>query len=107
MNIALALSLMLAAQTAPRRDLPATIEALRDVTVGGGVHVRGTLSVFGPDSDEFVIKKGERFQMVAIYREGQCRIRFKKIERDIASCHWLEGFGDAEADVFKVVSGHL
>jgi hypothetical protein len=37
--------------------------------------------------DEFVIKKGERFQMIEIHG-------------DLGSCVWLEGFRDSQADVF-------
>jgi hypothetical protein len=107
LNVALVLGLTLAAQTNPSWRLPATIEALRDVTVGRGPHERTRLTIFGDDSGEFVIKKGERFQMVAIYSEGECRIRFQKMERDISSCYWLEGFADQEPDVFRVVSGHI
>ena len=107
MNLSLALifGLTLAAQTDPLWRVPVTIEALRDVTVGRGPVARTRLSITGDDSDEFIIKKGERFQMVAIYREGQCRIRFKTMERDISSCYWLEEFSDQEPDVFKVISG--
>src|SRR5262249_42410280 len=48
-------------QTNPNWHLPATIEALRDVKAGRGPYERGKL---GLDADEFVIKKGERFQMI-------------------------------------------
>jgi hypothetical protein len=92
------------ARTNPNWRLPATIEVLRDVKAGRGPYERGKLDL---DSDEFVIKKGERFQMVEIYAEGGCRIRFKQMEWDLGSCQWLEGFRDSEADFFKVVSGRI
>ena len=104
-RLAFALGLTLVAQTNPSWRLPATIEAQRDVTVGRGQVERTRLAIFGADFDEFVIKKGQRFQMVAVYGEGECRIRFHKMERDISSCYWLEGFADQEPDIFKVISG--
>ena len=61
LSLALVLGLTLAAQTDPLRRLPATIEVLRDVTVGRGPDSRTRLTVTGDDSDEFIIKKGERF----------------------------------------------
>jgi hypothetical protein len=91
-------------QTNPNWRLPATIEVLRDVKAGRGPYERGTL---GLDSDEFVIKKGDQFQMVEIHAEGGCRIRFKQTEYDLGSCYWLEGFGDSQTDIFKVVSGRI
>jgi hypothetical protein len=92
------------AQTNPNWQLPATIEVLRDVKAGRGSYERGRL---GLDSDEFVIKKGDRFQMIEIHAEGGCRIRLKQAEYDLASCFWLEGFTDSQADFFKVVSGRI
>ena len=53
------------------------------------------------------IRRGERFQMIKIYTEGGCRIRFKREEYDVQSCHWLEGFRDPEADIYRVISGHI
>jgi hypothetical protein len=99
-------SVMLAVlgQANPNWRLPATLETLRDVKVGRGPHERGKLDT---DSDEFVIKKGERLQMVAIHSEGGCRIRFRGTEYDVGSCYWLEGFADSEADIFKVISGRV
>jgi hypothetical protein len=106
-SLVLAFALLLAAPSDLPWRLPATIEVQRDVEVGRGPYVRGTLSMFGPDLEGFVIKKAERFQMVKIYEEGGCRIRFHEMERDISSCYWVEGFADPESDIFKVISGHL
>src|SRR5882672_7034772 len=92
------------AQTNPNWRLPATIEVLRDVKAGRGPYERGKL---GLDSDEFVIKKGDRFQMIEIHAEGGCRISVKQTEYDLGSCYWLEGFRDSQTDIFKVVSGRL
>jgi len=100
----LAVALAAQAQTNPNWQLPATIEALRDVKAGRGPYERGKL---GLDADEFVIKKGERFQMIEIHGEGGCRIRVKQAEYDLGSCYWLEGFADSETDIFKVVSGRI
>jgi hypothetical protein len=95
--------LMLAVQSPWR--LPATIEALRDVEAGPYNARREQRGVLYTDR-VFKIRKGERFQMVKVYSEGSCRIRFKSKEYDVSSCHWLEGFTDQEADIYKVISGH-
>jgi hypothetical protein len=92
------------AQSNPNWRLPATIGVLQDVKAGRGPYERGKL---GLDSDDFVIKKGEQFQMIAIHAEGGCRIRVKRTEYDLGSCYWLEGFRDSETDIFKVVSGRI
>jgi hypothetical protein len=109
MNIAVvfAFGWMLAAQN-PYWRLPAIVEALRDVEVHPLIdptlgEQRGVLY----SGETFQIRKGERFQMIKIYGEGGCRIRFKNREHDVSSCHWLEGFSDPEADIYKVISGHV
>lgn len=85
--------------------LPVTIEALRDVlalSAEKGSQKRGVLYVGGGNS--FTIKKGERFLMVKVYAEGECRIQFESREYDVSSCPWMDGFTDHQEDVFKVVS---
>ena len=37
--------------------------------------------------------------------EGECRIKFEKMEYDVTPCPWLDGSIDHQEDVFKVVSG--
>jgi hypothetical protein len=86
--------------------LPATIEALQDVpaqSVEPPHQLRGVLYVSGGRS--FTIAKGQRFLMVRVYGEGECRIKFENREYDVSSCPWLDGFTDHQEDVFKVVSG--
>ena len=91
----------------PGWHLPVTIEVTRDVeirpTLGAAHEARGTLYSWNRGSSKPVlIKTGERFQMVKIYYEGQCRIRFKNRDYDVTSCHWLPGFTDPEADIYLV-----
>jgi len=52
------------AQTKPNWRLPATIEVMRDVKAGRGPYERGKLDL---DADDFVIKKGDHFQMIEIH----------------------------------------
>ena len=84
--------------------LPVTIEATRDVLAhaedSDGQH-RGILYI--SSGDPVSIKKGQRFQMIKIYSEGECRIRFGKKEYDVSSCPWLDGFTDHQTDIFRVV----
>jgi len=92
----------------PGWHLPVTIEVTRDVevkpTLGVSHEARGTLYSWNlPSSKPVLIKSGERFQMVKIYFEGGCRIRFKSGNYDVTSCHWLLGFADAEADIYRVL----
>ena len=63
--------------------------------------VRGTLYA-GRNTEPFVIRKGEAFQMIAAGGESGCRIRFDKREHDLSSCPWLEGFTDHWTDIFEV-----
>lgn len=84
-------------------QLPVTIEALQDVPVradGGSRQVRGVINA--AVSEPFTVKKGQRFQMVAILEEGGCRIEFETRQFDVSSCPWLDGFRDHQADVFAV-----
>ncbi len=98
---------MLVSAEQSRWHLPVTIEVTRDVDVKSSEgragdssgQLRGTL--YG--SKEFRIRRGERFQMVKIYTEGECRIRFKKREYDLSSCYWLDGFTDHQSDIFRII----
>ena len=65
--------------------------------------MRGVLYLSGGRS--FTIAKGQRFLMVKVYDEGECRIKFENREYDVGSCPWLDGFRDHQEDIFKVVSG--
>ena len=94
-------ALIFAAGDQSRWHLPVTIEVARDVDVrsserqsdGRYGQLRGTLY----SSEAFRIKKGQRFQMVKIYGEGECRIRFQEKEYDLGSWPWLDGFRDQPA----------
>jgi hypothetical protein len=95
-------------RTIPGWHLPVTIEVTRDVEVKSSASLtheaRGTLYTWTRHSPpSFWIKRGERFQMVKIYYEGECRIRFKDKEYGLSSCHWLPGFRDAESDIYHVL----
>jgi protocatechuate 3,4-dioxygenase beta subunit len=84
-------------------QLPVTIEAAKDVPArldDGGTGQRGILYISG---GPFVIKKGQRFQMVGIYPEGRCRILLEKKEYYVSSCPWLDGFADHQADIFRII----
>jgi hypothetical protein len=97
------------ARSIPGWHLPVAIEVARDVevkpTLGVSHEARGSLySSNRASSKPVLIKSGERFQMVKIYSEGQCRIRFKNRDYDVTSCHWLPGFSDPEADIYLVLT---
>jgi hypothetical protein len=97
--------LVLSASTQATWRLPATIEALQDVPVQSvqpSRQLRGVLYVAGEGT--FTIKRGQRFLMVKVYDEGECRIKFEKREYNVSSCPWLDGFTDHQEDVFKVAS---
>ena len=65
---------------------------------------RGKLSLADVGAKPFRLRKGQRFQMIAIDREGSCRIRFGKREYGLTSCPWLEGFTDHQSDIFRVIA---
>ena len=96
---------MLVAGAQSQWHLPVTIEVTQDVDVksserrphGSFGQVRGRLYA----SKAFRIRKGQRFQMVKIYAEGECRIRFQRKEYDLTSCPWLDGFADHQSDIFR------
>jgi hypothetical protein len=103
--IAIVWTAVTSAQTAVR--LPVTIEAAKDVPArldDGTTQRRGTLYVSG---GPFLIKKGQRFQMVRIYSEGQCRILLEKKEYYVSSCPWLDGFADHQTDIFRIIPAAL
>ena len=89
-------------------SLPITIEVTQDVPVktterkanGSYGQERGTLY----SGVALMIPKGERFQMVQMLREGSCRIAFRGAEHLLASCPWVPGFTDNQADIFRIVA---
>ena len=90
--------------TQNRLRLPITIEVLRDVPAHKDdqpSQQRGVLYASTPKP--FTIRKGQRFLMIKVYSEGECRIEFEKRQYDVASCPWLDGFADHQSDIFKVV----
>jgi len=87
--------------------LPVTIEVKKDVEVTHNYlnyEPRGKLYFDGRDGKPFVLKKGQRFQMVEIGQEGGCRIKVGEMEYGITSCPWLKGFADHQTDLFRVVA---
>ena len=109
LTLCIALVAICAGQSTAGWLLPATIEALRDVPVYVKEipgQQRGVLYISDSKSlKPFTIKKGQRFQMLRILREDECRIRFEKNDYLVSSCPWLDGFTDHQTDVFSVVSG--
>ena len=103
----LAVGWMLAAPAQSDRRLPVTIQVMQDVDVktserrpdGSVGQERGSLY----SSKAFRIKKGQRFQMIKLLGEGECRIQFEKKIYDLSSCPWLEGFTDHEKDIYKII----
>ncbi|AMW06133.1 hypothetical protein [Gemmatimonas phototrophica] len=79
------------------------MRVLQDVPVQRlslGLQRRGVL--YGDTA--LVIRKGERFDMVAQTQEGGCRIRYAARVIELASCPWLPGFSDPERDFYEIVS---
>jgi hypothetical protein len=110
--IAVSLTVVAPLQTGWR--MPATIEVTQDVEVRHlsrsdllSGEPRGVLLLGGGQAElkAFQIKKGQTFQMLAIFTEGECRIKFGNDECVITSCPWLDGFRDHQADIFRVTSG--
>jgi hypothetical protein len=84
------------------QTVPITIEVTKDVPVSPRyctVGQRGTLCT----NSEFVIGKGQRFQMVEKLSEGECWIEFQGSRHLLQSCWWMPGFTDNQADVFVIV----
>lgn len=108
MKIVMLIALLnLPAQVLNTTRLPVTIEVKQDVEVTHNslnYEPRGKLYFDSRDGKPFVLKKGQRFQMVGMGQEGGCRIRVGEKEYGITSCHWLDGFADHQTDLFRVVS---
>jgi hypothetical protein len=41
--------------------------------------------------------------MVAMSREGGCRIEFEEALYELISCPWVPGFTDNQEDVYRIV----
>jgi hypothetical protein len=107
-SIGLAMIATVATIGQARWRLPATIEAVQDVStrsVETAGQARGVLYVGRGNS--FTIKKGEHFLMVKIATEGGCRIEYEKRQYNVSSCPWLDGFRDHQEDFFKIVAGRI
>jgi hypothetical protein len=92
-----------------RSPNPTTIEVLKDVRVMNNTKPdesgdRAVLYIYSEKVKEFELKKGQRFVMTKMLEEGGCLIRINKKEYGISSCHWLEGFSDHRADIFRIVA---
>ena len=102
----IALSLILSFPAQIAGPFPVTIEVKRNVEIThstGPYESRGTLCLADVKAKAFRLNKGQRFQMVQAGNEGSCRIRFSGHEYSITSCPWLDGFGDHQTDVFRIV----
>jgi hypothetical protein len=88
--------------------LPITIEVKQDVEVRRWDfrrrEARGTLYLGEPDTSEFSLRRGQRFQVVKIEGEGQCWIRVLGKKHLLMSCPWFEDYSDHQNDVFEMVS---
>jgi hypothetical protein len=106
----IALSLIFAQRSHMLRT-PALIQALQDVHVGGDASRSNIHFLRVPTPNRplvpFLIKKGERFEMLKDLGNGHCRIRFRKRVEDVMNCYWLPGYSDQHSDVFKVLTGFL
>jgi len=84
------------------KSLPITIEVKQDVPASRNHCTdsqRGTLC----SGAEFTIRTGQRFQMIEMLHEGECRVEFEGSRYQLASCPWMPGFRDSQADVFEIV----
>jgi hypothetical protein len=84
------------------QSVPITIEVTKDVPASPRYCAsgqRGTLCT----GAEFVVAKGQRFQMVEKLSEGECWIMFSGVRYLLQSCWWMPGFRDNQADVFVIV----
>ena len=82
--------------------LPVIIEVMKDVSGLDGSHAwqkKGNLY----SNRAFRINKGERFQMIEVIGEGECKIRYRENEYHLSSCPWLPGFTDHQSETFLVV----
>jgi hypothetical protein len=103
-----------AVQAQTRWQLPATIQALQDVSVEpypqhppvSAKRPRDVIYI-GRAEKGFKIKKGETFQMTKILPESNCAFRFKGHTYETSYCYWLDGFADHHSDVFVVTKGRI
>lgn len=65
---------------------------------------KGKLYLAEPNAKEFLIKKGQRFDVTQVGDEGGCTVRVQKRSFELTSCPWLDGFVDHQAETFQVVS---
>jgi len=103
----IALLIIFSAPTQVAGHLPVTVEVKRDVEVTHNTEShesRGKLYLDDVKAKAFWLRKGQRFQMVETGQEGSCRIRFRGKEYGLTSCPWLDGFGDHQSDVFRIVT---
>ena len=103
-TIALLMIFSVSAQAS--EHLPLTIEVQKDVEVTEAYsqESRGKFHLDDVKAQGFLLRKGQRFQMVKIGQEGSCRITFEGKEYGLTSCPWLEGFRDHQIDVFSIVT---
>jgi hypothetical protein len=109
--IVFVLSLTFQIKPEPRTPPPlVTIKVTQDVSLEPyqrdkeEKHVRGVLQFFH-GGKQVTIRRGQTFQVVSNVgqMEGGCRIRFQKVDYEIASCFWRQGFADHQSDIFVIV----
>jgi hypothetical protein len=83
-------------------SVPITIEVSQDTPVGPAycayMHPK-TLCT----RTEFTIERGQRFRMIEMLHEGECRIEFQGAEYQVSSCPWTPGFRSGLSDGFVIV----
>jgi len=87
--------------------VPITIEVTRDVPVKtleimpnpSYSQERGSLY----SNTAFLIREGQRFQMIKMGMEGGCLIEYKGSQYELISCPWTPGFTDNQSDIFVIV----
>tara|TARA_R110001592_G_scaffold43467_1_gene140844 strand:+ start:572 stop:928 length:357 start_codon:yes stop_codon:yes gene_type:complete len=80
-------------------SVPITVEVAQDVPIKRCGFELGVLCA----NAEFVIPRGDRFQMLEVGLEGGCIIEYLESRYEVNSCPWLHGFRDPQAEVFVVV----
>ena len=89
------------------RSVPITIEVLKDVPVR--TSERRSDGSFGLErgklysNQSFQIAAGERFRMIQMLTEGECRIEYHGSSYLLSSCPWMSGFTDHQEDIFRIV----
>jgi hypothetical protein len=84
------------------KSLPITIEVRQDVPIGRQYCSRLQRATLC-SAAEATIRNGQRFTMIEMLREGECRIELQGKPYHLGSCPWMPGFRDNQSDIFVVV----